>query len=264
MERALLTSLPAAVLGLLCVLVAMGVAAGGLLLVRRRVALSTRSGLNDVAGVLIAIVGGLYGVLLAFVVAIAWQSFEDASGLADREAVVVVAMYRDAGFFSTHQADIRASVERYARSVIDQEWDAMSTEAGDSPATDAALANVISEVKSISPQTLQEGTLYNQLITRLDSLEEARQDRLFAAGSQLPGPLWLALIVGGLITVGFTYCFGLPSERAHLAMVAAVAATIGLTLFLIMSLDLPFTGDVAVAPNSMREAIAEFSHLATP
>jgi len=260
-EQFLLNNIPAVLLGSMCVAFTAGTGVAGLLVVRRRVPATTLASQNEVAGVLIAIVGGLYGVLLAFVVAIAWQKFEDASALADQEAVLVLSMYRDALFFPAHTADLRNEIEAYARSVVDHEWEAMSTPAREAKETDAAMLAFVREVASIDPANDRESAFLGQYAARLDDLEDSRRSRLFAAETQLPGTLWFVLLFGGLITTMFTYFFGLPSPRAHMAMVAAIAATIGITLFLILSLDLPFTGDVAVEPSSMERAVREFADL---
>jgi hypothetical protein len=42
-------------------------------------------------------------------------------------------------------------------------------------------------------------------------------------------------------------------------MVAALATLIGLSLLVILTLNLPYTGDVAVKPEAMRTAIESFS-----
>ncbi len=78
------------------------------------------------------------------------------------------------------------------------------------------------------------------------------------SSSQIPGPLWLVLIGGGAITVAFTYFFGLPSFRAQAIMVAALAAVIALSGLTILTLNLPFTGGVAIKPEAMRAEIDEF------
>src|SRR5436305_1854749 len=78
--------------------------------------------------------------------------------------------------------------------------------------------------------------------------------------STLPEQLWWVLMAGGVITIGFTYFFGVRSLGAQILMVAALAGMISLTLFLILSLDLPFSGDLAVPPTAMTHAVAEFAH----
>ena len=50
--------------------------------------------------------------------------------------------------------------------------------------------------------------------------------------------------------------------RFSALMVSALASTVGLVLFLILVLDLPFTGDVGVRPEAIRGVIHEFGHYA--
>jgi cation transporter-like permease len=63
------------------------------------------------------------------------------------------------------------------------------------------------------------------------------------------------LLVGGVITVGFTYLFGLRSTTVHTLMVAALALTIGLVLFTIAALDFPFRGDIRVGPDAFQSVL---------
>ena len=48
--------------------------------------------------------------------------------------------------------------------------------------------------------------------------------------------------------------------RAQVTMVAALASLIGLVLFLVLALDLPFSGDVGASPEPIQQVIDEFSH----
>jgi hypothetical protein len=44
-------------------------------------------------------------------------------------------------------------------------------------------------------------------------------------------------------------------------MVSSLAAMMTVLLFLIISLDLPYSGDLAVGPTAMQDAISEFDDL---
>ena len=68
------------------------------------------------------------------------------------------------------------------------------------------------------------------------------------------------LIAGAVISIGFTYFFAVKNRAAQVLMVSAFASTVGLVLFLVLVLDLPFTGDVGVGPTSMERVIEEFPH----
>jgi hypothetical protein len=74
----------------------------------------------------------------------------------------------------------------------------------------------------------------------------------------LPAILWAVLLVGGVITVGFTYLFGLRSTVVHVLMVAALALIIGLVLFTVAALDYPFRGDVRIGPEAFEQALGRF------
>src|SRR4051812_44291333 len=210
------------------------------MLVRRSVALSTLERHNDVAGFIIAVVGVLYAVLLAFVVVVTWQSFDRAGAVAGEEAQLAEGLYRDAAVFGPHAGELRRNLESYARFVATREWSAMANHQHEDVRTDGALEGVGKAYRSLPPEGPPQQAFYADSIRRLNDLQKARADRLEASSSQLPDALWGVLIARAVITVGFTYFFGLANVRAQALMVTALASMIGLTLFLIFSLDLPF------------------------
>ena len=71
-------------------------------------------------------------------------------------------------------------------------------------------------------------------------------------------PVWIVLIAGAALSIGFTYFFGLESFASQATMLSFLAILIALGLFVILTLDLPFTGDIAVKPSSLQAEIAEF------
>jgi hypothetical protein len=66
------------------------------------------------------------------------------------------------------------------------------------------------------------------------------------------------LLVGGALTIGFTFFFGLESFASQAAMMSTLAVLIALSLFVILVLDLPFSGDLAIKPDALESEIAEF------
>jgi len=58
-----------------------------------------------------------------------------------------------------------------------------------------------------------------------------------------------------MITVGLMYLYHLQSVWVHGVLVAALTGTLALTLFLILLLDHPFTGDVRVSPEAFEQAL---------
>jgi uncharacterized membrane protein len=99
---------------------------------------------------------------------------------------------------------------------------------------------------------------YNQMLEQLHSLGDARRERLLVAGEGLPIILWIVLILGGVITVCFTYLFGLENTLVHLLMVAALALIISLSLFTVAALDYPFKGDIRIHPAAYEQDLERF------
>jgi hypothetical protein len=228
------------------------------------VALSTLESHNDVAGFIIAVIGVLYAVLLAFVVVISWQGFDNASQTASGEAQLVVGLYRDASAFGPQTANIRRELQSYAQLVVAREWPAMNKHQHEDLRTDDSLDEVWKAYRDFTPQNPTQEAFYTDSIRRLNDLQNQREDRLAAASTELPGPLWGVLLAGAIITIGFTYFFGVRNLRSHALMVAALAAIIGLTLFLIVSLDLPYSGDFSVKPSSMQRAVSQLQRFREP
>jgi hypothetical protein len=255
MFQVTLVSVPSWLLGLLIVGGVALLALLGLSAVRRAVPREVRAANNDVAGFLIAVVGALYAVMLALVVVVVWEQFESARGIAQREANAVADLYRGAGGFAdADRVRLRDGLKAYALAVTDDEWPVLAR----GRASDRAWQEFDAlwrDYLALNPQTEREAALYDGSLDQLVELGNARRERLLASRTTIPGVLWLALIVGGGITIGFSYFFGVGDERAHTLMTLALAGVIGLGLFAIVAMDLPYTGDVSISPEAFRQTL---------
>ena len=99
---------------------------------------------------------------------------------------------------------------------------------------------------------------YNQILEQLHALGDARRERLLAASEGLPTILWVVLIGGGVITIAFTYLFGLDNNVVHTLMVASLALIIASSLFTVAALDYPFKGDVRIHPAAFEQVLERF------
>jgi Protein of unknown function (DUF4239) len=236
-------------------------ALAGLYLVRRSVELSTLEAHTDVAGFIIAVIGVIYAVLLAFVVVFVWQDFEEGRIAAEQEANEWATFYRLAGGLPAGTSRrITTEAETYMRVVVEEEWETMSRGAASFHAQ-RLLDEVWQAVKEVDPRTRREEALYSEMLSRLDEISDARRKRLLASHHGVPHLLWAVLVGGAVITVGFTYFFGVKNVRAQALMTAALASIISLNLFLIRAFDYPFTGDLRVTPLAFERVLELFQRL---
>jgi hypothetical protein len=234
------------------------VAVAGLALVQRLVPPERREEQNDVAGFIFAVLGVAYAVLLAFVVIAVWQDYEAAQTNVESEAHELAGVYFLASRLpEPDRSRIQDLVRTYVRVVVDEEWPMM--ERGQtSPRADSLVSRLRSKMLGFDPHTKGEQVLYELGNTRLHDAADARRSRLLEVREGIPHLLWVVLMVGGAITVSFTYLFGLKSNVAHSLMVAALTLVICGILFTIGEFDNPFSGVVEIRPDAFREVLDSF------
>jgi hypothetical protein len=122
---------------------------------------------------------------------------------------------------------------------------------GRTSATAGDLADDLrGSIQDFEPRTEAEQTLRSEGLTQLDDLDEHRALRLLEVREGLPPILWVVLVVGGVITVAFTYLFGMETPWLHMLAVAALTVIVTLILYTIAVLDYPFNGDLRVGPEA--------------
>ena len=245
-------------LGVIVVGLMLTIALGGFAIVRRTAERTKLVHQHDVAGFLIAVVGVIYAVLLAFIVVIQWQQYSDAANIANTEASAVGSLYRDAVALGPAGLRLRVVTAAYARQVAFVEWPYVAAHQDEDARTDPVRNAVWKGVVALKTSGGTADAFVKKAVDDLSRATEARRARVRDSSSELPAPLWVVLLAGALMTVGFCYFFSLESFRAQAAMLAILATLIGLSLFVILTLDLPFTGSVAVKPDAMMDELHEF------
>ena len=232
---------------LLVVLLGCGVS---VYLIHRYWAHEKRQEHTDVAGFIFAGVAVLYAVLLAFVVILGWETLSSARATTYSEADQLSNVYWISRSFPAPQGPaIEHLTLDYAHTVIDREWPLMNR--GKSSLEAQVLLNQIrSAVFRFMPRSGQQQALYEQAVVSVNSLTAARRDRLDAMSETVQEPIWVALITGGVITVGFCLLFGVKSRTVHIVMVVGIAALITISLILIKNMQYPFAGNPHIGPEA--------------
>jgi hypothetical protein len=225
---------------------------GLLVVVRRLVPIETLEQQHEVAGVCFAVLGGLYGIILAFVLVSSWERFEQARAQTELEANAVADLYRHAeGFEEPTRTQLADAVIAYLHDVVGDEWPAMA-EGRFSEPTQKRYYDLWDVVLKSRPDPGWEVALYQATIGKLDDLADGRRHRLIYMRTSLPAPVWAFLIVFGIATVGFTYFFGMRSLVAQVVITALLASTIACTLVLVTETQHPFSGAMRVSDAAFR------------
>jgi Protein of unknown function (DUF4239) len=234
------------------------VAVTGLVVVQRLVPPDRREEHNDVAGFIYAVLGVAYAVLLAFVVIAVWQDYNTAQTNVESEAHELAGVYFLASRLPEPESTRLQELARtYARVVVEEEWPMME-HGQTSPRADSLVRQLRLKLLHFDPRTRGGQVLYERGLTDLHNAIDARRSRLLEVREGIPNLLWVVLVLGGVITVSFTYLFGLKSNVAHALMVAALTLLICAILFTIGEFDYPFSGVVEIRPEAFREVLRSF------
>ena len=226
-----------------------GVACAGHVLVRRTFAKTNFIEHNEVAGFIVAVVGVLYAVLLAFLTIVVWEHFSAAEDRANEEVDAATDIWRFAAYLDpADERRVSRDLDRYVESLVHDEWPKMAR-GRSSAVAQQNIIRLLGDAFGLPADTLRQANVQSRVLDRVQAVADLRRRRISDNQSGVPSVLWAALIVGASAVIGFLYLFGLQNFRVQLLMTAATATVIGLTFSVIIALDFPFRGEISVSPE---------------
>jgi Protein of unknown function (DUF4239) len=252
-----LSGCPLWVTAILLIILPAAAAAGTLILIRGRVGLERLTTNNEVAGFKFAVVGVIYAVLLAFAVIVVWERFTDAEVAVVQEGGAAATIYRLTSGPEPEALATRAALVNYLRLAIERDWPQMAAEK-ESPEVTRALDQLYESALRLAQTGSRQPAVLLELLNQLDSITKARRSRLHLAVGIVPGVLWAALTVGGILTVAFTFFFGTENLSAQVMMTGVLTIIVFFGLFVIVTIDHPFTGPVHVGSEPLQHVLADF------
>ena len=230
-------------------------AVAGLYLVRKKYPADILKENHEVAAIIFNAFGVLYAVVVAFVVFVTWNGYDDATKNLQLEASQVIDLFHSAKAFPDPASRvIQDGLINYTNSVHNDELRRMA-EGDISIYSAGALRNLIAVFDNMEDKSIPNRELYMESLRRLNNLAEYRRLRIFAGNDTVPPMMWLIMLVGGVIMVLYTYFFGVRNIRAQYGMTSALTIMISLILFVVYILDHPFTGSGRVIAKPYSEAM---------
>lgn len=251
------------ILGLLAVFELYSV--GLMLLARKRLGFDRLKLNNEVAGFKFSVIGVLYAVLLAFVVIAVWENYNVTESAIRNEAKAAGDMAQLSYALPESQGEeMRRLLDAYVKEVQQSEWGTMAQGLPSKAAADA-LAHLTQATINMQVGQMRDLAVFQQALHLLAVIEDNRNERLDSADGSVPMILWLVLIAGAVITLGYPAFFGTMNVVAQTLMTATLAALVALILVPAILLDFPFTGEVVLSSAPFDEALHQMPpHLEEP
>ena len=212
---------------------------------------------NEVAGFKFSVIGVLYAVLLAFVVVAVWENYNATEGAIRNEAKAVGNMAQlSYAIPETQGLEIRRLLDAYVKEVQQSEWVTMGRGLPSKTTADA-LAHLTQATINMPVGQMRDLAVFQEALHLLTIIQDNRNERLDSADGSVPMILWLVLLAGAVITLGYPAFFGTMNVMAQTLMTATLAALVALILVPAILLDFPFTGEVALSSAPFDEALQQ-------
>ena len=238
------------------VVVFSGLSVLGLYVVRVLVPLERLKQNHEVAGFTFGVVGAFYGLLLAFVIVAAWERFDRATEQVQSEGIALISLYRlSKGFAEPVATDMRTALRSYTHGLIDKEWPDMANYRFQQMNDSMGPLPLWQIVTNYKPQDTHQQMLVDKSFDQLSQLSAAVSMRYLYCRDDLPSVVWVVIYAGLLITIGFSYFFGLETFRSQALMCATFSSLLGITLLAIVELAHPYQGSVIVSDQPFTYAL---------
>jgi hypothetical protein len=225
-------------------------------LVHRRLPHWRRGEHNDATGIMLSAAAVVYSVAMGLAVVTLWEERNDARSVTEAEAMNLMAVAEGGRVCDPQvRAALDAGVLAYNRDVLAAWPDRV--EGRSVPAVGAALESLVVTVGGITPQTEAQEAFVHDAMERLSRATELRAEAVrLAHDQQLPNVVWISVLTGSMVVLSLCVTCGIRDDMLRRVLVAGVAATIGVNVFLAVELNYPFAGTVRIEPESYQDVVA--------
>lgn len=240
-------------------IVCVAIALLGLLIVRKYFHETHLKENHEVASVIFNAFGLIYAVLVAFVVYTSWNSYDSAVRYVEMEVNKISSLFFDAeAFDEPMKTQIRVALTEYTQAVVEEEWLVIAGGGRIGRKALEAQRKIFSAYTNVDVREIKNIYLYQESLNQLNAMSEYRRLRLFSSRSSTPFEIWFVLIVGGTMSVLYTYFFGTKHFKAQCIMTAAYTIMISISLYLIYIFSHPFVGYGAVSSEPFNTMLQVF------
>jgi hypothetical protein len=201
--------------------------------------------------------GIIFGLLVGFIAAQVWSDFERAKVAVATEASVLRGVVLLAGSLPGEQeARLRALINQHIEEAVNREWPIMAHQRATLIDLPVSLIEALKTTLALTPADEGQKTAQHEIVTALHKALDARRQRIIISQSTVTPIKWGALLLQALCTL-IAISMVHSDNRLTCALALTIFATgIDLSLLLIAAYSRPFTGEMSVRPELLKQVIA--------
>lgn len=205
---------------------------------------------EDVAEYISMMIGVIYALVLGLALVAVWGIRSDSASDVQNEAGALHQVYLLADALPpAAEQRVRSTATAYSRYVTTVEWREMAHHEPLGSEGWKMLDTMRDTFQRTPPAQAIEQNATQEALSQISALDEARMGRESDAQSTMSPVLWAGLYIGGALTVGFMFMFGVQRRITHLVMVMGLSGFIVFLVLLIYQLGMPFHGILGIGTS---------------
>jgi cytochrome bd-type quinol oxidase subunit 2 len=201
--------------------------------------------------------GILFALLVGFIAVEVWNNYDKAKVAVASEASALRAVVLLAEAFPEEQKTrIYALIDRHIDEAVNKEWPAMARQRATLSALRAnALIEMLHDTMTLKPVDDSQRIAQPEMMRALHTALDARRQRIVVSQSAVGMVKWAGILLQGLCALVAIAMVHSDNRLACAIAMTLFATGIALSLLLIAAYSRPFTGEISVRPDLLKQVI---------
>jgi hypothetical protein len=205
---------------------------------------------------LLPVLGVLFALLVGFIAVEVWNTFDKAKTAVATEASALRAVVLLARNFPEEQRTrINALINRHIEVAVRQEWPEMALRRATLSPLPTHLIEALDNVFALKPIDESQQAAKPEMIRALRAALDARRQRIVISESAVGAVKWVAILLQALCALVAIAMVHANNRRACAIALTLFAAGVALSVLLIAAYSRPFTGEISVTPELLKQVI---------
>jgi hypothetical protein len=231
---------------------------GGIYLLVTKLAVNERArAFKAVSPGLLSPLGILFALLVGFIAVEVWGNFEKAKAAVATEASALRAVVLLAGTFPDGQrTHIYALINRHIENSVNKEWSEMAQQRATLSTLPTALIEELHDMLVLKPADDSQRAARPEMIKALHTALDARRQRIVISENSVGAVKWAGILLQGLCTLIAIAMVHSDNRPACGITLTLFATGIALSMLLIAAYSRPFSGELSVGPELLKQVTA--------
>jgi hypothetical protein len=206
---------------------------------------------------LLPVLGVLFALLVGFIAVEVWNTFDKAKTAVATEASALRAVVLLSRNFPEEQRTrINELINRHIEVAVQQEWPEMAQRQATLSLLATHLIEALDNAFALKPADESQQAAKQEMIRAVGTALDARRQRIVISESAVGAVKWVAILFQALCVLVAIAMVHADNRRACAITLTLFATGVALSVLLIAAYSRPFTGEISVTPELLKQVIA--------